>query len=89
MKRNLRTAYNQLNKIGCPTIEGGYYGEDSFRISAESGDEHHTWADYYMMTDGDCTGYILGVSNRINDILDANGLFAEWINPGVLAVCEV
>jgi len=40
------------------------------------------------MTDGDCTGYIMGVSNRINDILDPLGLYAEWINPGVLAVCE-
>ncbi len=87
MKRNLRTAYTALNKIGVPTIEGGYYGEDSFRISAED-NEHYTWADYYMMTDGDSTGYILGVSNRINNILDANGLYAEWINPGVLAVCE-
>ena len=35
MKRNLRTAYNQLNKICFPTIEGGYYVEDSFRICAE------------------------------------------------------
>ncbi len=88
MKRNLRTAYTALNKIGVPTIEGGYYGEDSFRISAED-NEHYTWADYYMMTDGDSTGYMLGVSNRINNILDANGLYAEWINPGCLAVCEV
>ena len=88
MKRNLRTAYTALNKIGVPTIEGGYYGEDSFRISAED-NEHYTWADYYMMTDGDSTGYIMGVSNRINNILDKNGLYAEWINPGCLAVCEV
>jgi len=41
-----------------------------------------------MMTDGDSTGYIMGVSNRINNILDKNGLYAEWINPGVLAVYE-
>ena len=41
MKRNLRTAYTALNKIGVPTIEGGYYGEDSFRISAED-NEHYT-----------------------------------------------
>jgi hypothetical protein len=88
MKKNIETAFEALNAIGCPTIEGGYYGEDSFRISAED-NEHHTWADYYMMTDGDSTGYILGVSNHINDILDANGLYAEWINPGCLAVCEV
>lgn len=92
MKRNIRTAFEQLNKIGAPVIEGGYNGEDSFRISAEDNcqDELETvWADYYQMTDGDGTGFMMGVNNKINDILDANGLFAEWINPGVLAVCEV
>jgi len=30
----------------------------------------------------------MGVSNKINDVLDANGLFAEWINPGVLGVWD-
>ena len=92
MKRNIRTAFNQLNKIGAPTIEGGYNGEDSFRISAEDNcqDINETvWADYYQMTDGDGTGFVMGVNNLINDILDANGLYAEWINPGCLAVCEV
>ena len=88
MKKNIEKAYTALNAIGAPVIEGGYYGEDSFRISAED-NEHYDWADYYMMTDGDCTGYLMGVSNRINNILDKNGLYAEWINPGVLAVCEV
>ena len=88
MKKNIEKAYTALNAIGAPVIEGGYNGEDSFRISAED-NEHYDWADYYMMTDGDCTGYLMGVSNRINDILDANGLYAEWINPGCLAVCEV
>ena len=88
MKRNIRKAYNALNKIGAPTIEGGYYGEDSFRISAED-NEHETWADYYQMTDGDDTGFTMGVSDKINDILDANGLYAEWINAGCLGVGEV
>jgi len=88
MQRNYHRAYNQLRSIGAPVIEGGYNGEDTFRISAES-NYSETWADYYMMTDGDGTGFDMGVSNRINDILDHHGLFAEWINPGVLAVCEI
>jgi|TARA_R110001592_G_scaffold341348_2_gene630257 hypothetical protein len=87
MQRNYRTAFNALKKMGAPVIEGGYDGEDTFRISAED-NVSYTWADYYQMTDGDGTGYMMGVSNKINDVLDASGLFAEWINPGVLGVWE-
>ena len=50
--------------------------------------DQKTVNDLARSLDGDCTGYLMGVSNRINDILDANGLYAEWINPGCLAVCE-
>jgi hypothetical protein len=31
---------------------------------------------------------LFGVNQVVVDILDANGLFAEWINPGVLGVHE-
>jgi|TARA_R110000822_G_C15062575_1_gene467636 hypothetical protein len=87
MQRNYRTAYNALKKLGAPVIEGGYDGEDTFRISAENNVDY-VWADYYEMTDGNDTGYMMGVSNKINDVLSASGLFAEWINPGVLGVWE-
>lgn len=87
MQRNYRTAYNALKKLGAPVILGGYDGEDTFRISAEDNSDY-VWADYYQMTDGDGTGYEMGVSDRINNILSASGLFAEWINPGVLGVWE-
>ena len=36
MKRNYRTAYDQLKKIGAPVILGGYNDDDTFRISGES-----------------------------------------------------
>jgi hypothetical protein len=86
MKRNYRTAYNQLLKMQCPVIEGGDRGEDTFRISAEQNceDANETvWADYNNMGWG-----LFGVNTRITTVLDANGLYAEWINPGVLAVIE-
>ena len=86
MKRKFRTAYNQLKKIGCPVYEGGWNGEDTFRISAEDNADH-IWADYYMMSEEG--GYLFGVSPRINEVLDKHGLFAEWCNPGVLNVWEV
>ena len=31
---------------------------------------------------------LFGVNTVITNILDDNGLYAEWINPGVLAVIE-
>jgi|TARA_B110000902_G_scaffold148562_1_gene171243 hypothetical protein len=86
MKRNYRTAYNQLLKMQCPVIEGGDRGEDTFRISAEQNCEdvnETVWADYNNMGWG-----LFGVNTRITTVLDANGLYAEWINPGVLAVIE-
>lgn len=86
MKRKFRTAYNALKKIGCPVYEGGWNGEDTFRISAEDNLDH-VWADYYMMSEEG--GYVFGVSPRINEVLDKHGLFAEWCNPGVLNVWEV
>jgi hypothetical protein len=86
MKRNYRTAYNQLLKMQCPVIEGGDRGEDTFRISAEQNCEdvnETVWADYNNMGWG-----LFGVNTVITNILDDNGLYAEWINPGVLAVIE-
>ena len=87
MKRNYRKAFDALTKMGAPVIEGGDNGEDTFWISAED-NVSYTWADYYQMTDGDDTGYMMGVSDKINNVLDANGLYAEWINAGVLGVHE-
>jgi len=86
MKRNYRTAFNALKKMGVPVIEGGYNGEDTFRISGEDNDTV-VWAEYYgeYMNEPE---YLFGVKREINDVLDTCGLFAEWINPGVLGVCE-
>ena len=83
MKRNYRKAYTALKKMGVPVIEGGWNGDDKFSISAEM-NEHDTWADYYAMDYG-----VFGVKQSICDVLDKHGLFAEWINPGVVGVCEV
>ena len=86
MKRNYRTAYDQLKKIGAPVILGGYNDEDTFRISGESN---------YPITLADCYGGgqpdldDFGVNNKINAILEKQGLYAEWINGGVLGVAEM
>jgi len=80
MKRHARKAYTALKKMGAPVIDGdGGYGPH-FRIS---GEKNYTggWAVAGEMDD-------FGVSLKINKVLEANGLFVEWINPGVLGVYD-
>ena len=83
MKRNYRKAYVELKKMGCPVLEGGYYNTDTFRISAED-NVTDTWADYYAHNYGE-----FGVKQEVCDVLRKHGLYAEWINPGVLAVHNI
>lgn len=83
MKINYRKAFNKLKAIGAPVIEGGWNGEDTFRISGEYNDEK-IWADYWNQNFGHC-----GISHEIEQILTEHDLFAEWINGGVLGVYEI
>ena len=86
MERKYRTAYNQLKKLGVPVHEGGYNGDDTFRISGE--DNHPiVWADYYG--EGNPLLDDFGVNHMINTILEKQGLFAEWENTGVLGVAKM
>ena len=85
MKANYRKAYNELKAISAPVIDGGYDGEDTFRISGED-NYPETWADYYREYPAGLDDF--GVNLKINTILEKHDLFAEWINPGVLGVCE-
>lgn len=80
----LSTAMNELYEIGAPVIEhiDGVYisGEDNAK---------EIWAEYYMMGEGECDLLDdFGVNHKINAILEKHGLFAEWQNPGLLAICE-
>lgn len=83
MQRNYKKAFTALKKLGVPVIVGDDYGDERFfRISGEDNYDI-LWADYYQMDFG-----LFGVNQVVVDILDKNGLFAEWINPGVLGVHE-
>ena len=83
MKKNYRTAYEQLKKLGVTVYEDG----NGFRISGED-NYPQVWADYYREF-GDSELDCFGVNHKINDILDKQGLFAEWENTGVLGVAEM
>jgi hypothetical protein len=88
MQRNYKKAFTKLKNMGCPVLLGDDYGNmNKFRISAEMNceDANETvWADYNNMGLG-----MFGVNTLITNVLADNGLFAEWINPGVIAVVEV
>lgn len=80
MKKQFRLAFNALKKIGAPVCEDDWYGNtDNFRISAECNDDAW-WADYWA----GCY-----IDPRIEAILKKYGLYAEWVNAGVLNVYEV
>jgi hypothetical protein len=74
---NIKKAIAALKKMGAPLIEN----EDGVFISAEQNYDNEIWADYYEL------GYPY-VNEKIETALDKNGFFAEWVNPGLLEVCE-
>ena len=93
MNANAKRAYEALKKIGAPVlspdlgwgghfaISGEYYGRDDgfYEGSKDFDPDGNLWFDYYENYWG---------SDHINDILKKHGLFAEWINAGVLGVYD-
>jgi|TARA_B110000881_G_C18425737_1_gene438312 hypothetical protein len=75
-------AFEALEKIGAPV----FVNEDGMFISGEDNGSV-CWADYYCEFPGGALDDF-GVNNKINKILEARGLFAEWVNPGLLGVYE-
>jgi len=82
MNSQFQKAFDALEKMGCPVIEG----VDSFCISGEDNGDV-CWANYCH---GSRSGALddFGVNNKINAVLESFGLFAEWNNPGMLGVYE-
>lgn len=74
-------AFQELQKIGAPVK----MRDGEMIISAEENDEE-MWANYYAPGAYGLDDF--GVSEKINKILEARGLFAEWMNPGCLGVYE-
>jgi len=82
MKRNYRTAFNALKKMGVPVF---IHRDDEkrFDISAEEINSSD-WVSYWELPKGwDC-----GVHPKIEEVLSKLGLHAEWMNPGHLRVYE-
>lgn len=76
-------AFEELRKMGVPVIDRKDDG--LFVISGEENDGDVIWADYYQEYKMDYLD-AFGVNERINQVLDKHGLYAEWVNPGFLAV---
>jgi len=86
MKRNARSAFKALKKLGAPVHESDWGYNEYFIISGEN-NYLEIWADYYNEYNLGSTDDF-GVSKKINKILDKFGLYGEWINPGVLGVYD-
>lgn len=95
MRAHARRAFNALTKINAPIYDREEHGAH-FILGGElrTADDSY-FADYYQhdireKLDPE-TGKILnafGVRQDVIDILDAEGLFAEWINPGMMGVYD-
>jgi len=94
MKRNARAAYNALKRLGAPVYDhdGGQLAH--FVIGAELRDStDQRYCDYYQeeVKEHVAAGRIVnafGIRQDVLDILAANGLFAEWINAGMVGVYD-
>ena len=81
MKRNMRTAFNALQKMGAPVFDNGD-NPGGFKMSAEDNSEE-IWADFYYGMHG--YPYI---NERVEQVMADNGVFFEWDNAGCLSAYE-
>jgi hypothetical protein len=79
MKREARKIFNQLKKLGCPVKEWHYDDRGYFWISAEE-ESSPEWLDYWSNYEG---------SELLNEILNKNGFYWEWHNPGYGCVYDI
>jgi len=88
MKRNARTAFNKLTKMGVRVTERKR-GNCHFVISAKDNNDC-AFADYYdaVHYGGLAAARDCGVTREITDVLIAHGLMAEWINDSLVGVYE-
>lgn len=83
MKRNMRTAFTTLQRMGAPVFESDDNPE-GFMMSAESNDKDTIWADYYY---GVSTGDMY-INEKVEAVMDDNHVFFEWQDAGTLSAYQ-
>lgn len=96
MKSQAQAAAEALKSIGAPVYDhlAGEHGAH-FILGAELRDDKDSYfADYYqsevrehLNKDGKIVN-AFGIRQDVIEILEAHGLFAEWINPGQVGVYD-
>lgn len=84
MNGKFSRVFNKLKAMGVPVYE---HPDDSgnFSIDAEA-DGAERWVDYYGNPVRE--DLVFGVHLDLEKVLQQLGMFAEWVNPGRLAVYE-
>lgn len=80
MRKQYRKVFDQLKALGVPVYE---HVDDfgNFSIDAECA-KSDDWVSYYSMN----PDWEFGMNPKLSQTLMAQGMFAEWVNPGRLAV---
>jgi len=80
MKIPFLAAFAALKKAGVPVYvhpdDRGNFSIDAERAASDR------WVNFYTTR----TDWAFGVSPELDTLLDTHGLYAEWVNPGRLAV---
>ena len=91
MKRNARTAFNAIQRIGAPVYDRSEESAEFILGAERVKDNDPKYADYYQdeirerVEDGKVIN-AMGIDERINRILRNNGLHAEWINVAMVGI---
>lgn len=98
MKRTARNAFEALKKINAPVINHGDLDNQwgaHFILSAELrchsdqlfADYYHQEINEHYSDDGQIIN-ACGIRQDVIDILNKNGLYAEWIDPGTVGIYD-
>jgi hypothetical protein len=93
MKRNAKNAYNVLKKAGLHLMHDNFTQGSHFEVSMEDTTHLNSWLDNNgkgKLYWADYWGEIIESDGTValNNLLDRNGLYFEWVNTAVIAVYD-
>jgi hypothetical protein len=95
MQRNARNAFTALEKLGAPIYDRAEYGAHFILGGELRTNDDHYFADYWQeeikehVNEAGQIVNAFGIRQDVIDILNANDLYAEWINGGMVGIYDI